>query len=710
REWADVHRQLKQLAKDAGLKLRQRHDKPEPIHRALLTGLLSHVAMRGSGHEYTGSGGKKLFIWPGSSLFDAKPKWLMAAELVETSRLFARTAAQINPAWIEPVAGHLVKRSYSEPRWQRETGHVMAYEKVSLFGLPLAARRPANYGKVNPAHAREIFIHEGLVEGEYDTHAPFFHHNAELLEKVRTLQAKARRGDILARMQARFDFYDQRLPKTVTSGPDLDTWRKKAERDNPRLLFMSEADLLAGPADEVTEERFPDALEVGGARLPLEYHLEPGTDEDGVTLAVPLETLNQVDDQQIEWLVPGLLEEKVLAMIRSLPKAIRRNFAPAPDWAKRVTARLRFGEGSLRHAVARTLSEFSTAQVPPSAFRMDALPDHLQLAVRAIDDQGEPIATSRDLGELREKFASQAADRFASLGQADLTQEGLTSWSFGELPQSVEVQRGSMQMTGYPALVDEEQSVALRVLDTPQRASFETHRGLRRLFYLQVEPEVRYRVQHLPQLGRLKLQAATLPDQDRLESQLGLLITERAFLTDDQPIRDAAAFEDRLNTGWNRLGKVAHEVAQQITRILDAYQQASLALSEANAPQWQTALQDMRGQLECLVARGFLTQTPYPWLMQYPRYLSGICKRIEKLQTGRLDRDRESYQQLLPHWQRYIQRAQTHAQRGILDIQLVGYRWMIEEYRISLFAQELGTALPVSPRRLEKQWQQVAGE
>ncbi|MEX0744082.1 MAG: ATP-dependent RNA helicase HrpA [Phycisphaeraceae bacterium] len=714
REWADVHRQLRDMASEAGLKPRDRRPELDfdALHRALLTGLLAHVAVRGKGHDYTGSGGKELYLWPGSGLFKKKPGWIAAAELVETSRLFARTAASINPDWIEPVAEHLVSRAHSEPHWDERAGHVMAYEKVSLFGLTIVPRRRVPFGKVDPVKARELFIHHALVEGECTLGAPFFEHNRRLLDELAALEAKARRRDLIADAQARYAFYDRRVPADVHNLPLFEKWRKQAEREQPRRLYMTERDLLAGDAQDITAEAYPDRVQVRGIELPLDYKFEPGEADDGVTLVAPIEALNQLDERQLEWAVPGLLREKVLALIRSLPKSIRRNFVPAPEYTDKVLDTLRFGDGSLLEAIAVALGRLTGVNVPVQAFKPETLPPHLQVNVRAVDEQGKPLAEGRDLGALRRELSAEAAESFAQLGggRDELTRTGMTNWQLDELPAQVDVARGGgIAMTGHPALVDEGDTVAVRVLDTPERAAHETRRGLRRLFYLQVKPEVEYRVRHLPNLDRMKLHAATLPDSGRLTSELAELFVDRAFIGDGtgMDVRNKATFDAQLDAGWNRLGTVAQDVATRVEQILASYHSVTLALEAAANPQWATTVRDAKAQLALLLGEHFLTRTPWPWLAQYPRYLGALSLRLEKLGRGGLARDQQALAEIAPWLAAQQQKAAEQAGRGVFDPELAQLRWMLEEWRVSLFAQELGTAVKVSRQRLEKQWQKL---
>ena len=713
REWADVHRQLRDMTEEMGLRPRERRDvelMADPVHRSLLTGLLGNIAMRGEGFEYQGAGGKKLFLWPGSALFNDKPKWMVAAEHVETTRLYARTAAKINPSWIEPLAGHLVTRSISEPHWERKAGEVAAYEKLSLYGLTVVPRRRVHFGPLEPAAARELFIHHALVVGEVDwpRTPPFVKANAELIERLERVEAKARRRDILADEAARFAFYDRRIPPNVFDVPGFERWRRQAERGNAKLLVMTEEDLVRNAAQGVTQQAFPDALQTGTVKLPLEYHLEPGAEEDGVTVICPLPAVTQLDEARLEWLVPGLLKEKVTEMIRSLPKQVRKSFVPAPDWAEKVVERLKFAEGPLKPAVAKALRELSGVETPIDAFDDASLPTHLRMNVRVLDDKWNVVARGRDVAQVRRDVGVEAAASIAEVGDEKWKRDGITAWDFGDLPERVEVRRSGVTVPAFPAIVDSGKDVSLRLMDTPERADFETRRGMRRLFLIQVAREVRYQVESLPALHSLKLHLSTVMDAAPLRDQLIELAVDRAFVADQPVVRDPLSFEQRLNSGWNLLGEKADEVVKWAAQVALAVQQASLAIAGVpDAPPYRAALADVRSQWSRLVYPRFLVDTPWNWLVQYPRYLGGIVSRLRKLQNAGAPRDAQQQAQIAPLWRAFLERDAAHRKAGVFDPNLALYRWHLEEYRVSLFAQELGTSLPVSIKRLEKLWSAV---
>lgn len=706
REWQEVHRQLLLLVERNKLKQQPRRDDYDAIHRALLTGLLSGLAFRSEVYEYTGSGGQKLHLWPGSATFSQKPKWIIAAELVETSRRYARVVARINPNWIEPIAGHLVSSTHSDPHWVPETGSVMAFEKVTLYGLTIVPRRRVPYGKVDATRARDLFIQHALVEGDWESSLKFFRHNRQLLEQMEELAAKSRRRDFLLGEEARYEFYDRRIPAHAYDGARLRKWLFKAGRDQPQLLLMTEADLLLEQADEVAGADFPDVITIGAMQLSLEYNLDPGNDEDGVTLTVPEEGLNQLQPQRLEWLVPGLIEEKIAALIKSLPKPIRRNLMPVSETARTVAGQLKFGSGSFSVGVADALGRIAGVPIAPSAFQQVVLPNHLRMNVRVVDAEGTTLGTDRNLTEIRKKLGGNAATQFSSVDDPRWNRDGIVAWDFGELPKRVDVKRGGVTLKGYPALIDCGDSASLRLLDCPHRATYETRGGVRRLFTLAARTQIKAQVDWLPQLNRMLLNAATLPDGPHMRQRIAELIAERTFLRKAIP-RTAAEFEKKFATEREQMGRAVQEVSSVIGPLLESYQQALMAIESATSADWGYVLADTRSQLEHLTEAGFLTNTPWNWLRHYPRYFEGIRHRLHKLSGRGLAHDKKHFAVIQPRWHAYTARIAEHTRRGVHDPELIEYHWMLEELRVSLFVQELGTSITISPQRIDKQGAKV---
>ena len=724
REWLDIHRQLTQVVKTAGLVQQSRRDDSAAIHKALLAGFLSGVALRAESNEYTAAGGAKAHLWPGSALFSTRPKWVLAAESVETARRYLRTVGRIDPNWIESLATHLVNRSFSEVHWDRQAASAMAFEKVSLFGLPIVPRRRTRYGRIDATRSRELFIQHALVEGDYDTRAPFFLHNKTVLDAVEKLESKTRRRDLLLGEEARIAFYNARIPEKVFDGRSFDQWRRQAERANPRLLFMSEADLVRVDAAPLAPEEFPDRIVTGRAELPLDYHFEPGSAQDGVTVVVPQEALGQVDPQRLGWLVPGLVEEKIVALIKSLPKPVRRHFVPAPDTAKRVLSALQYGRGEFNRAVADTLSALSGERISVDLFGQTEIPTHLRMNVKVVDAEGAPVAMSRNFDELRQQVVQEVTAAGSFVDDSRWTRDGITTWDFDELPREMLVSRSGVTFPLYPSIVDRQESVSLRLLSSPESADWETRAGIRRLFLLTTRRQVKSQVDWLPDLSKMLLYASGLNDPQPFKTRIGELIADRAFFISDALPRSQPDFETHAEAGRQRLGLAAGEIAPVLPKIMEAYHIARLALEKANNSQYSYAIGDMREQIDHLMAtqstmpagtadlassQSFLTATPWPWLVHYPRYLQAIVARLDRLGSGGQARDRQNFAALEPLWQAYLQRAAEHRERGIIDPELTRFRWMLEEFRVSLFAQRLGTACPVSEKRLDEQWRKVQG-
>ncbi|QDU93595.1 ATP-dependent RNA helicase HrpA [Lignipirellula cremea] len=703
REWTDVHRQLRELADQTGLLMSPRKNDYLAIHRALLTGLLSGVAFKSDAHEYTGAGGVKFHLWPGSGPFKKKPQWIVAAEVVETTRRYGRTIAAIEPEWIEPLAQHLVKCSYSEPHWSKKNSAVMCYEKVSLMGLPIVPKRRVRYGPIDPEYARELFLQHGLVEGDMPLRAPFLEHNAELLEQVKSLGAKTRSREFIVDDRAIYRFYDGVLPEEVYDGQKLHKWRKLAEAENPRVLFMTESDLLEEEPVEMADEAFPDKLDVGPMALPLEYLYQPGDEADGVTLTTPLAGLNQLDADRLGWLVPGLLKEKVIALIRSLPKQIRRNLVPAPEVAQQAISRLTYGEGPFLPAVAKVLSQLAEEPIPLDKFRLEKLPDHLQMNVRIVDEGGAALAAGRDLHQLRSALSQEATESVAELDDSAWRRDDITTWDFDDLPAQVEIPRGAIRVPAYPALVDQGNNVALRLFDSRAAAERATRGGIRRLYIRSEKKALRAHVAWLPSLPQMKLFAGPLGGAAQLEQQLAELIADRAFLGDRPLPRTREQFQQQLKSGRDQVQLAVQDILRVTSDLFAQYHQARLAVEEASSKNG-FAIHDARRQLKALTAGEFLTDTPWRWLQHLPRYLQAIVVRFDKLKQGGGPRDRASYDELAPWLEMYEQRRERLDEANLDDPELTEFRWMLEEFRVSQFAQQLGTSVTISAKRLEKQW------
>jgi ATP-dependent helicase HrpA len=707
REWSETYRQLRRVVEQSGQTIPPRRDDYAAIHRSLLTGLLSGLAYRREVYEYLGAGGQKWFLWPGSSVFARRPKWVMAAEVIETSRRYGRTVAEIDPAWIEPLAQHLVRLRHVAPYWSRKRGAAMVYEKVSLFGLPIVASRPVPLGKVDPETARRMFIDHGLVQADCATSLHFLDHNQRLLRSLHDEAARARRSDWLIAETAQLHFYDERLPKDVYDLQGLEQWLPQAERQDPDRLRMRREDLLPDEQRLVPREQFPDEFAVHDTRFPLQYRFEPGHTGDGITVTVPCQLVRQLTAEQFEWLVPGRLEEKIAALIRTLPKTIRRCLVPAPDTARHVAATLDFGSGPFLKTLARHLERRAGMPVPVEAFRLEQLPDHLRMNFRVVDEQGQTVATGRSIEELARRLAGAGAALSPAIDAGPWQRDGLVSFDLDQLPESIELRIGSIPIHKYPAFVDRGTSVDLRLFDSPAEANRRLPAGLRRLFVLAETGELRAQLVWLPRLEQIRLLAAGWSGHARLEASILELLAERAFLADPPLPRSRDAFQQRLQSGGERMGLAVQEVTALLFPLFQAYHEARLAWEQSASALWQYARDDVERQMAALLPADFLVAVPWNWLVHFPRYLRAIRYRFERLRSGALPRDQKGMEQLQPLLSAYEQASRDNAELGIEDDQLTLYRWMLEELRVSLFAQPLGTSLPASVQRLQKQWENV---
>ncbi|WP_367115277.1 ATP-dependent RNA helicase HrpA [Actinophytocola sp.] len=696
REWQDVAGQLRQMTKSLDITPNETPAEPARIHMALLAGLLSHIGMKPglkdpAGKEYLGARNAKFAIFPGSALFRKQPRWVMAAELVETSRLWGRVVARIDPDWIEPVAGHLVRRTYSEPRWEKKRAAVMASERVTLLGLPIVVDRAVNYGRIDPPVARELFIRHALVQGEWQSNHKFLWRNADLLAEAEELEHKARRRDIVVDEETLFEFYDQRVGQEAVSGAHFDTWWKETRREQPELLDFDPAMLVNPEVADVSQESYPDAMRHNDIRLGLQYRFEPGTATDGVTVQVPLALLSRVSADGLPWQVPGLRDELITALIRSLPKPVRRNFVPVPDYVAAVRARLAPVEEPTLDDVAALLRELTGVVVPPDAWQLDQVPQHLRTTFQVVEEAGEPILEGKDLGALKRELASRVRESLAS-GSEGLTREGLTAWTFGALERSVSLRRAGQQVTAYPALVDTGASVAIRLFDSEAEQARAMWRGTRRLVLVTVPSPVKQVVRRLPNAAKLALSAnphGGVPGllADCVDAAADTLIAEHGG-----PVWTADAFEALCAGVRAGLAEGTYQVLDRVRGVLVGNAEVDTALSRMTGAVFAESVADMRAQRSALVFNGFVTATGLARLSDVERYLRGIMRRLDKL-PERPDRDLE--------WTYAVQDAQqayAEVRGGPGDDGRV--RWMIEELRISYFAQTLGTAYPISEKRV----------
>ena len=707
REWHDVHVQLNGVVKELGWRTSDTPAEYEQIHRALLAGLLGNVATKGEAQEYSGARGIKLNIFPGSSLAKKKPRWLIAAELVETQRMYARTIASVEPEWIERVAGDLCRRSYFDPHWEKKPAAVMAYERLTLYGLVINPKRKVQYGKVNPVESRELFIRGALVEGEFNTYAPFFKHNADLIIEIEALEAKSRRRDLLVDEHVLFAFYDGIIPDDICDGRSFESWRKKAEQTQPKLLYLTQEYLMRHNASDVTAAQFPDTLTVDGMVLQLSYHFEPGSEDDGVSVAIPLPALNLIKPQRFEWLVPGLLHEKICQLLKSLPKQLRRNFVPVPNFADACLQAMAVSNESLAEELQKQLLRMTGVKVTRADWDLAKLTPHMSMNFKVVDEKGNGVSMGRDLLQLQGKLKEQAQQSFAAVPSWDGERQGITAWDFGELPEHVEFVRNGIQLRGFPALVDNKESVAIQLCDTAAEATRLSRIALRRLVEFSAADKIKYLYKQLPNFKQMALYYATIGKAEELQQDLIDTIIDQAFFGDAPLPRTQQQFETCLTNGRQKILLVSTELCTMIEETLAQYNQLSKRLKGKLAPTWLHAVADINEQLTHLIYSRFINQTSSEWLKEYPRYFKAINLRLEKLAGGEA-RDRVNIQEIKSLWQAYFDRKQKHEKQGVVDVELETYRWMIEELRVSLFAQELKTKLPVSAKRVKKQMELVA--
>ncbi|WP_049017437.1 ATP-dependent RNA helicase HrpA [Burkholderia cenocepacia] len=761
REWRDVHSQLLTVVREHGWRLNEVEATYEQIHLALLTGLLGNLGMKADDDpHYLGARGIKFYLWPGSALAKKAGRWVMAAELVETSRLYARCLAKIEPEWVEKIGAHLLKKSLSEPHWEKRPAQVSAFERATLYGLPIYHRRRVAFGKQDPARARELFIRGALVEGEFDTKLPFFAHNRKLLADIEQLEHKSRRQDVLVDDELIYAYYDHAIPEGIHTGAAFERWYRDEVKkggqaeDKQRLLYLSRDDLMRHEAAGVTTDLFPKRATMAGVEMALTYHFEPGTPRDGVTLAVPLFALNQVDARRCEWLVPGMLKEKVQLLLKSLPQKLRRHCVPLPEYAAGFVERMgreRFGAGGLVEALIADVRGETQVAMKTADFKLETLPAHLFMNFKVIDEHGRQLAMGRNLAQLRQELGAQAQQQFQKIaaastiatgGDADAGQalghapasaatpaaaargakagkgaapqtavpaetgatalyENLTTWNFGKLPELLEIRRRGQTLYGYPALVDRGTHCDVEVFDSPEEAARIHRAGLRRLFALQLKEPIKFLEKNLPGLREMAMQYMSLGTQDELRDQLIDTALDRACLQDPLP-DDDASFHARRDEGRSRLNLLAQEIARLVGQILAEY--AGLVKKLAQAKPFAQAHADLQQQLAALVGKRFVIDTPYAQLAHFPRYLKGIALRIDKLKADPA-RDAKQSAELLPLAQQY-QRAVSQ-RGGVADARLAEFRWLLEELRISLFAQELRTPMPVSVKRLHKVWESM---
>jgi len=706
REWFDIHAQIMQVVK-GDLKMTPNTDDPgyEKIHRALLPGLLSNIGFRHEQYEYLGARGLKFFIFPGSGLHKLKPKWIMAAEQVETSKVYARNVARIEPEWIEHCAGHLVKHNYYDPHWEKKGARCMVSSRTLLYGLTLQAGRKIPYDHVDAKAAREIFIRSALVDHDYHSNAPFYVANQKLLEEVGMIQHKGRRVDLVEDEQWLYEFYDSKLPPEIVSGVTLDTWRKTAERADPKILFLTKEDLTREQEEDyVNEWDFPDSKKIGNLTIPLQYRFEPGHDEDGVTAIIPVHQLNQVSQTAFDWLVPGLLEEKCIALIKSLPKNIRKHFVPVPETVKQCLEIEPDFKGSLQEWLGNRLRKLTGEAIPLNAWNTETLTDHLRMNFRVVDDQGQLLDYGRDLRKLQLKHTAKAGDSFDQIAADELNYTGCIGWAFDDLPETYQFIQKGQSFVGFPAIIDEGDAVGVRIFDTEQKAALQHQAGLMRLFQLQLRKECSYVSKNMPKSAAAELTYNRLPKHPIIGSDAEvsykddiLYVALYGVFVEGRTIRSQQAFEQNLQQNKSGLISAANDAGKTALEIMELYSAIKTQLNRLNTN--DLLAKDINEQLDLMIYAGFIRNTPYQQLKAIPRYLKAVQYRLDKR-----DNTLQKVQEASRYATRFWNDMEKTAKKDKVIPEHDPYRWMLEEFRVSLFAQQLKTAYPVSVKRMDKAW------
>jgi ATP-dependent helicase HrpA len=758
REWRDIHSQLHTVVAEHGWRLNGSPATYEQVHLAMLSGLLGNIGQKSDDEEwYLGARGIKFWRHPGAHLSKKPGRWLVAAELVETTRLYGRGLAAIEPQWIPPIAGHLLKKQLLEPHWEKKAAEVVALERATLYGIVIYANRRVNFAKVDPRAAREIFIRAALVEGEWETRLPFLAHNQKLVAQVQELEHKSRRQDVLVDDELIFAFYDQQLPVDVHSGSTLERWYREESKRSPKLLQMTRDELMRHEAAGITTASYPKTIRLGGIDCSATYLHEPGDPKDGVTVTVPIYALNQVNEERCEWLVPGMLAGKVTALLKSLHQKPRGRLQPMADFVAEFIELHPFGEGALMDVLLKAVRERTQLAVQRNDFKLDMLQPHLFMNFRIVDEHGRQLGMGRHLASLKAELGGQARSAFQALAALKLGSAMVvpaaapaasaavaptalaaqpdagprsgtawaarapapqasaptaaaappavaatyTAWTFGELPELMELRKGGQVLIGFPALIDKGTHVEIEVFDEPGVAAGKHRAGLRRLIALAIKEPLKYLEKNIPDLTRMAVAYMPLGSADELKQQVIDVALDRAFLAEPLPT-DEASFKARIEEGRGRLNLIAQEVARLAAAVLAEYAAAQRKLKDSRAP--KELADDINAQLQRLVGKRFLMQTPWAQLQHFSRYLKAIVLRLDKWRADP-DRDAQRLAELRPLEQRWQRRVADL--KGTADARLDEYRWLLEELRVSFFAQELRTPQPVSVKRLDKAWQQL---
>ena len=713
REWREVHRQLLLMCQQMGFKTNTQLASYEAVHRALLTGLLGHIGHKDEEGQFAGPRQRKFLLFPGSALAKKPPAWIMAAELVETSRLFARCVAKIEPQWVEQSAGALLKYNYSEPVWHKRQGQVMAFEQVSLYGLVLASQRKVAYGKIDPEVCQQLLVMEGLVHHNLLTKGPFLAHNQALVEGVEALEAKSRRRDILVDDQVLFDFYTGKMDNVkapIVSAASFESWRKHQEKSEPEYLYLRQEDLMQHGAEGINHNSFPDRLVWQAMSWPLSYHFEPNHEQDGVTIQVPASQLKRLPLKRLQWLVPGLLQDKLAALLKGLPKAQRKAFVPVPQYAQALFEALSPDDTDLPEAIAKHLQRISGRPFDVQLLQQVDVDRHLLMNVQVMDESGQLLAQGRDPLQLLTDYATGSVVNQSPSSVHPVLKQGLTQWDFTELPATMTLDQGAMKLPVWPAIKDQGKAVDIVFTDSAEEAAATTHQGLVRLYRIALHDQTKHLSRSLPEFRQAELLYAALGTAQELREQVFDQAAELVFLPHDLAIQARPANAAQFKASLEQRGSYAESVEQVLSLSLELLKR-HLAIRKALKGQlnlaWANVYQDIAAQLDRFMHKQFIAQSPWHQLAHMPRYLKAIEVRLERFKS-QLPKENAAVQELRT-WHQKLDTAKTQCLPYTPEHQaLNNFAWSLEEYRVSLFAQQLGTQKPISAKRLQKQWDLIA--
>ena len=710
-EWRELHRQIHLICKELKYKENSSAAGYDAIHRSILHGYISNIGTLDEENQYLGTRNRRFLPFPTSALFKKKAKWVVATELIETSRLYADTVAKIEPEWIEPIAGQRVKRNYSEPHWEKKRGQVVAFEQVTLYGLVIVAKRKVNFGPQDIETSRSIFIESALVEHQFSSKASFIEHNQKLIDQLEGLEDKSRTRDILVEPEVQFEFYDERIPAEIYDQRGFEKWQKSIHKEQPKLLFMEQETLLKTDATEVDRDQFPDRYEFDNLSLPLSYCFDPGDPMDGVTIKIPVASLRQLPEYQLQWLVPGILREKCIALVKNLPKPIRKNFVPVPDYVDAVLETMWPVNEPLTRVLGDKLKRKTGVTINKNDWNLDQLDKHLKMNFQVYGVEGELLFEGRNFQELLIKAADQPAgeSQSASTVSHKVTQSGLKKWQFGQLPQLVEEDQEFGMVRAYPALVDQGESVDIQLFETPAEARQSQRKGVVRMIYLAIPQQIKYIKKLIKPDSSKILHYASFSNPEQLQEQLVDAVLQETFLAGHALPYEQSEFEKLIEQGKSELVSHTEKLMKLVTDIAPLYQQTTALLTKKRggpqAKSWQICFDDIEMQLALLMFDGFVIETPVQWLKRYPVYLKAIQQRLEKL-PSQVAKDQQISKLMMSYHKKRIE-----LEKEFLSVEnriaLDHYRWMLEEFRVSQFAQTLGTAFPISEKRLDKQLKKV---